>query len=48
MLGCEVGMNLETEPFSLFPAQVGLQAPVGTDTLANTDKGIPQGAGQST
>lgn len=48
MLGCEVGMNLETGPFSLFPAQVGLQTLVGTDTLANRAKGIPQGAGQST
>ena len=48
MLGCEVGMNLETGPFSVFPAQVGLQALVGTDTLANRAEGIPQGAGRST
>lgn len=37
-----MGMNLQTEPFSLFPAQV-VHKPVGTDTLANRDKGIPKG-----
>ena len=41
-------MNLETGTSSLFPAQVGLQALVGLDTLASRAEGIPRGAGQST